>query len=219
MILGPGGVLNQHIKNFRTSGTILPSSGFLVKRMVECVDFAGARDIVELGAGTGCVTRELLRRMRPDARLVSLEINPAFIERCRSIRDPRLTLVEASATDLPEVLRREGMDGVDAVVSSLPLGLMDDDLVARVLDASRACLRPRGRFVQYQYTLRHHPQLVRMYDDVAVAFTPLNVPPAFVYQCFRQPAEGARARRGIPFASVYAAAVAGLATAVKALVE
>jgi hypothetical protein len=175
-----GSLLFKHIKSFRTSGALMPSSGFLV----------------------------------------SLEINPAFIEECRSIRDPRLTVREACATTLPEVLEREGIDGVDAVVSSLPLGFMDADVVARILDASRASLRPGGRFVQYQYTLRHHPQLTQLYGDVAVGFTVFNVPPAFVYQCSRQPADGAaRARRGIPLASLYAAAAEGVAFAIKAITQ
>src|SRR3972149_11687181 len=106
-----GRVLIKHIKNIRTSGTVLPSSGFLVKRLVECVDFANALDIVELGVGTGCVTRELLRRMRPDSRLVSLEINPTFIEECRSIEDPRLTLRQACAAGLPAILAPGGRAG------------------------------------------------------------------------------------------------------------
>jgi len=39
---------------------------------VRGIDFAHARVIVEFGVGTGCVTREILRRMRPDARLVAV---------------------------------------------------------------------------------------------------------------------------------------------------
>ena len=215
-----GPVLLTHIKNFRTSGTLLPSSRFLVKRLAECVDFADSLVIVQLGVGVGCVTRELLLRMRPDARLVALEIDPAFIEECRSIRDPRLTLREACATALPEVLRAEGIEGVDAVVSCLPLGFMDDVAVARVLDASRASLRTRGRFVQYQYTMGHHPRLTHLYGDVAVYFTPFNVPPAFVYQCSRQPADAeARARPRVTLASLYAAVAAGVALAIRTVVQ
>ncbi|MDP2957364.1 MAG: methyltransferase domain-containing protein [Longimicrobiales bacterium] len=188
-----------------------------MKRLVECVDFANALDIVELGVGTGCVTRELLRRMRPDARLVSLEINPTFIEECRSIRDPRLTLRQACATALPAVLEREGIDGVDAVVSSLPLSIMDDDVVDRILDASQASLRPQGRFVQYQYSLSHHPRLTHRYGDVTVGFTLFNVPPAFVYRCSLHPAAGrVRARSRAPLASIYAAALAAAAVTVRA---
>ena len=74
------GLLNQHIAHIRTSGAILPSSGFLIDRMLRAVDFARARHVVELGAGTGCITRGILARMRPDAQLIALEVNPVFVE-------------------------------------------------------------------------------------------------------------------------------------------
>ncbi|MCJ7629130.1 MAG: hypothetical protein MUO50_12180 [Longimicrobiales bacterium] len=72
------------------------------------MDYNRALHIVELGVGTGCVTRELLKRMRPDARLISLEINEIFVEQCRSIRDERLVLRHSCATLLSQVLEEEG---------------------------------------------------------------------------------------------------------------
>jgi len=167
----------------------MPSSGFLVERLVKGVDFARALVIVEFGMGTGCVTRKILSRMRPDARLISLEINPTFVAEGRRIRDPRLTLWHACATTLPRILEEEGIDAVDAVVSSLPLSIMDDHVVDQILDAARDCLGPGGRFLQYQYSLGQRHRLSHRYSDVAVGFTLLNIPPAFVYQCSQRTAE------------------------------
>lgn len=206
----------KHIRSIRTSGTILPSSRFLVGNLLDNVDFAGATEIVELGVGTGCVTREILRRMRTDARLVSLEINPAFVRACRSIRDPRLTLVEACAADLPQVLACEGVGRVDAIVSSLPLAIMPDDLVERILDVSRDSLRPGGHFFQYQYSLSHRARLGQRYEDVAVGFTLLNVPPAFVYACSREGGgNGGPARTRPSLGAAYAAVLAAVGVAVR----
>ena len=75
----------EHIRHIKTSGTIVGSSPFLVSRMLRAIDFARARTIVQLGVGTGCITRGLLRRMRPDARLISLELNQVFVEENREI--------------------------------------------------------------------------------------------------------------------------------------
>lgn len=71
---------------------------FLVGRLVRPVDYHEALHIVELGVGTGCVTRQLLKRMRPDARLISLEVNEIFVEECRRIQDKRLALRHRCAT-------------------------------------------------------------------------------------------------------------------------
>lgn len=184
------------------------------------VDFPRARVVVELGVGTGCVTRALLERMRPDARLISLEINPAFVaEARRDIADPRLTVMEACATALPAILAAEGIGRVDAVVSSLPLSIMDDDAVDRILDAARDALAPGGRFMQYQYSLAQAHRFSERFDDVAVDFTPLNIPPTFVYECTvasPAPATATRRLRGpASFGSAYAALLAAVALAVR----
>jgi phospholipid N-methyltransferase len=203
--------LIQHVKDWRTSGSILPSSRRLVARLLKGVDFSSARNIAELGPGTGCVTREILRRMRPEARLVSLELNPVFVEACRRIADSRLTMRCSCASRLPEVLEEEGIEGVDAVVSSLPLGMMDDGMVVRVLQASRESLRPGGTFVQYQYSLSRHWGMEALFPSVTVRFTPFNVPPAFVYTCETRPPDSRPGRWGLVPAAVGAGAVTLLA--------
>ena len=195
----------------------MPSSGFLVDRLVSGVDFARARVIVEFGLGNGCVTRTILRRMRPDARLISLEINPTFVEAGRRIPDPRLTLRHACATALPEILEEEEIESVDAVVSSLPLSIMDNGVVDRILDVARDSLGPGGRFLQYQYSLSQRHRLSHRYSDVAVGFTLLNVPPAFVYDCSRRKAGVGRPVGVQPaVGSFYAAALAAVAMIVRA---
>ena len=51
------------IKSFKTSGTITPSSKVLIKTLLAPIDFTSARCLIELGPGTGCVTRSILERM------------------------------------------------------------------------------------------------------------------------------------------------------------
>jgi phospholipid N-methyltransferase len=199
----------------------MPSSRFLVNRLLAGIDFTRATDVVELGVGTGCVTREILRRMRPDARLVSLEINPEFVRDARRrFRDPRLSLRVACAGSLRAILDAEGIGLVDAVVSSLPLKIMDDQLVDRILDVSRECLRPDGRFHQYQYSLSSYPKLADRYSDVDVRFTVRNTPPAFVYEC-----TGTDGRAPVPvrlrpsMAAVYARALSAAAMVMRVMHE
>ena len=159
------------------------SSPFLIHRLLRAIDFRRARTVVQLGVGTGCITRTLLRRMRPDARLVSVELNSVFIEECREITDPRLTLRHGCAGSLPELVDELALGKIDYIVSSLPLAIMDDDLVGRILDASDDYLAADGMFLQYQYSLSQRSVLERRFRDVRVGFTLVNIPPAFVYEC------------------------------------
>src|SRR5713101_4494982 len=63
----------------RMLGSIVPSSRFLIKQLLEPIDWAQARVIVEYGPGVGGITAEILRRMRPDASLIAIETNPEFV--------------------------------------------------------------------------------------------------------------------------------------------
>ena len=58
--------------------SIIPSSQALVERVSKKIDFENARVIAEYGPGEGVHTREIVRRMRPDADLLVFELDPAF---------------------------------------------------------------------------------------------------------------------------------------------
>lgn len=135
------------------------------------------------------ITRELLRRMRLDARLISVEVNPVFVAVGRRIRDPRLTVRHDCAGSLRTILQELAVREIDYVVSSLPLAMMDDELVDRILEVTHGSLAADGMFLQYQYSLKHRAALERRYRDVRLSFTLRNLPPAFVYSCSRAVAD------------------------------
>lgn len=161
------------------------SSPYLITRLLRGIDFGHARTVVQLGVGTGCITRELLRRLHPDARLISIEVNGVFVDGCH-IADPRLTLRHGCAGSLPAILAELGVGQADCIVSSLPLAIMDDHLVERILAVSQDALTEDGMFVQYQYSLSQRAVLERRFGAVRVGFTIANIPPAFVYECSGQ---------------------------------
>lgn len=166
------------------SGTIVRSSPFLISRMLRDVDFARARTVVQLGVGTGCITRALLKDLRPDARLLSVELNPVFVQECREeITDDRLVLREGCASELPTLLGELGIEEIDYVISSLPLAIMDSVMVDRIIAVSADHLAADGMFVQYQYSLRQRAALERRFREVYVGFALANIPPAYVYEC------------------------------------
>ena len=70
--------LKRFAKSPRRIGSVAPSSKFLTRAMLDSVDWENARFIAELGAGTGVFTREIVRRARPDAKILVFEIDPAL---------------------------------------------------------------------------------------------------------------------------------------------
>ena len=92
--------LKESIRNIRTTGSVVRSSRFLVREMLKPVDFKQAKVIVELGAGDGVLTREILKKMHANARLLCFEINPEFCKILNEIKDKRLILIEDSAENI-----------------------------------------------------------------------------------------------------------------------
>lgn len=175
--------LREFFKNWRRTGSVTPSSRFLIEKMLEPIDFSRARTIVELGAADGCITRAILARMRPDARLMVLEVNRAFAPILGKIRDPRATFLWESAEKLPALLKHAGCTTIDVIVSSLPLGGLPRSMQKTILRNVHTVLAPHSRFIQYQYSLLSYRLLKKTFARVSLAFTMLNIPPAVVYVC------------------------------------
>ncbi|NKB35163.1 MAG: ribosomal RNA adenine dimethylase [Pseudomonadales bacterium] len=173
------------IKSIKTSGTITPSSKNLVRRLLAPIDFDSARCIVELGPGNGCVTRSLLKRMHKDCVLLCLEVNSDFVVQLNRVEDSRLHVYNACASSIRQILDELNIDKVGYVVSSLPLALIDDEMVENILAEVGSNLKEGGRFLQYQYSLANYSDVKPVFSDVKLRFTLRNMPPAFVYDCIK----------------------------------
>lgn len=170
-------------------GSIVPSSRFLIRQLLQPVDWAQARIIVEYGPGVGVITTEVLRRMRPDALLVAIETNPEFVTYLRdSIKDERLRVVQGSAEAVDEILHRYGQTNASYVISGIPFSTIPAPVRERILLKTRDVLRPGGSFLVYQFSSRVLQDLQRIFRYVRRRFEPLNVLPAHLFFCHPDPA-------------------------------
>ncbi|HEX5387356.1 MAG TPA: methyltransferase domain-containing protein [Gemmatimonadales bacterium] len=168
----------------RMLGSVVPSSRFVVSRVLGPIDWERARVLVEYGPGVGTMTASMLRRMRPDAALVVLETNPAFVRYLRrAFPDPRLHVVHGSAEQAPDALRRLNLEQADYVVSGIPFSTIPAPVRERILRHTRELLDPAGLFLVYQFTRAVLPDLQRLYAEVREAFEPRNVLPARLFYC------------------------------------
>jgi len=168
----------------RMLGSIVPSSRFLIRQLLEPINFNRARVIVEYGPGVGGITAELLKRMRSESTLIAIEMNPDFVRYLRrSMRDPRLQVVEGSAESVEEILSRFGHTRADYIISGIPFSTIPSALRERILRKTRAALAPDGAFLVYQFSTRVLEDLRRIFGYVARRFEPLNVLPAHLFIC------------------------------------
>jgi phospholipid N-methyltransferase len=174
-------------KHPRMLGSLIPSSRFLVDRLLRQVDWRRARVIVEYGPGVGTFTAEILRRMSPAGRLVVFETNEEFVEFLKGgLDDPRLHVIHGSAQEVGTVLARLGCGPADYVISGIPFSTMPEELRDSILRATHAALRPDGRFLVYQFSGKVGPHLQKVFRQVRREFEPRNVLPAWLFDCARQ---------------------------------
>src|SRR5712692_677524 len=107
--------LEEALANYPTVASVAPSSRHLARAMAEPLRKMKAGVVVELGAGTGVITRALLELLPDDVTLIAFEINKKFYRYLRrNFNDPRLLLVNASAETVGQKLAQLGLARADA---------------------------------------------------------------------------------------------------------
>jgi phospholipid N-methyltransferase len=166
-------------------GALIPSSRFLVNDLLNQIQWQKARVIVEYGPGVGTITKDILRRMRPDAVLLAIELNETFVSFLRSeIDDARLHAVHASARDVRKVLRAAlGALHADYIISGIPYSTIPDAVRREILQESRQLLQPEGALLVYQFTKTVLPYLKSSFSNVKQTFQFRNIMPARIFYC------------------------------------
>ena len=187
--------MREVIRNSKTTGAIAPSSRELAEKIVQMAGISGKKMLVEVGAGDGVFTREILLRKDPDAEFFSLEINPPLAEACRK-SCPGAAIITDSAENVRKHLQALGHDHCDAIISGLPWSRFDNDLQDRILAATCEALAPGGVFVTFAYVMT--PLLPSgkrfLTARLPACFASVrrlgpvwnNLPPCHVYLCTKQ---------------------------------
>jgi phospholipid N-methyltransferase len=175
-------------KNFlqhpKMLGSLIPSSRFLIDRLLSRVDWKRARTIVEYGPGVGTITAHILSRMSPDARLVVFEMNEDFVRYLsRAFPDPRLHVVHGSAENVQRELDRLKLDGADYIISGIPYTTMPVALREKIMRESREALNPGGAALVYQFTRAVLPYLRSHFHQIDQEYEPRNILPARLFYC------------------------------------
>lgn len=174
--------LKEFLKNPRQIGSIIPSSRFLEKRLMDLGEVKSARVVVELGSGTGGTTRAVLATLPADAKLLCIEINPKFCEWLERLNDPRLIVHCGSAEHLRELLTEYELDGPDVVLSGIPFSTMGEELGTRIIQTIYDTMSPGGRFVAYQVRDQVSELSNPIMGEPHFEMELLNIPPARVYR-------------------------------------
>lgn len=171
----------EFLKNRKEVGSVIPSSRKLARVMSSQVDYDKANVIVELGAGLGTFTDEIVKRLKPDTKLIIVEINEKFfnILRDKFKNKENIFIVKDSAENLDEILLNYGYGKADYVISGLPFLNFPKGLRKGIFEVVSSCIE--HNFILFQYTRILEKELLEHYNIVKRKKVIFNIPPANVY--------------------------------------
>ena len=178
---GFGLFLRRWLANPLQMGSVVPSSPALCRRVVQQVRRHSDEWVLELGAGTGVISRALLAGGIPAERIGVVEIVPTMARHlAETLRGVDVML--GDARDLPHLVPGQLHGRIGTVVCGIPLVLLPFHEQRRFVKAMAAVAPGRG-FLHYSYCATS-PLPARKHGLIArrEAWTPLNVPPASVWR-------------------------------------
>ena len=163
-------------------GSIIPSSGKLIRKMLGPVDWNHCKLFVEYGPGVGTFCQAVLDRMGPDAHYIAIDTNEDFVAYLReTIRDPRFSAICGSAADVEAIVADHGHDGADYVLSGLPFSTLPAGVGDAIAAATARVIRPGGAFLVYQFSPKVKDFLDPQFSDIDHDMEWVNIPPAQLY--------------------------------------
>ena len=187
--------LTEGFKNIRGVGTVCSTSRFAAKAMAPEIGAAdGPKVIVELGVGTGSVTKEILKHLRPKDFYIGIEANDKFLEICRDglcVGDKNLSvnLEHGLAQNIQEILKKYGVKEVDEIICTIPFRILPKHDTKEILQNIKKLLKKNGHFTFIRYLWApENKEVFKELSDFAVVDKKIivrNIPPAEVIKMRR----------------------------------
>lgn len=167
-------------------GSIIPSSGKLIRKMLGPVDWDNCKVFVEYGPGVGTFCRAVLERLGPNAKYIAIDTNADFVAYLRrTIVDPRFSAIHGSAADVNAIVADHGEAHADYVLSGLPFSTLPPGVGDAIAAATQKVLRPEGQFLVYQFNPNVRNFLTPHFPRIDHAMEWWNVPPAQLWWAWK----------------------------------
>jgi phosphatidylethanolamine/phosphatidyl-N-methylethanolamine N-methyltransferase len=159
-------------------GALLPTSSVTARRMASVIDMSSGLPVLELGAGTGVITKAILERGVKPADLVSIEYASHFYELLRK-KFAGVDVRNGDVFELDTVLadRRDQM--FDSVISAVPMLSFPLDRRIALMKSLLARVPPGRPVIQITHgPMSPLPAMPEAYEIVHYDFVVRNLPPA-----------------------------------------
>ncbi|QLF69152.1 methyltransferase domain-containing protein [Peteryoungia desertarenae] len=170
----------------KTVGAIVPTSSVTARKMASVINPQSGLPVLELGPGTGVITKAILARGIPAEKLVSIEYSEEFVHHLKQ-GFPGVHFIHGDAFDLPNTLGALAGETFDCVISAVPMLSFPMEARIRLLEDMLDRI-PAGRPV-VQITYGPVSPIIAKPDRYHIQhfdFVVRNIPPAQLW-LYRRP--------------------------------
>lgn len=165
--------IKSFIKDYKVAA-FASSSKFLVKDVLREIN-SPLHYVVEHGAGDGVMSKELLKGLDANGKLVLVEQNKEFLQILRKINDPRVLVVEGYAQNYKYEAKP------DLIISSIPFSFLNKKDREKVVTEAVKNLDKGGKFIIFhQYNLLMRSLVKNNFRRLKIKFVVRNLFPCFV---------------------------------------
>lgn len=171
------------LRNPRRLGAVLPSSRHLCAMLARHAAVDDVSPIVELGGGTGALTRAFLQAGIKPERIYVVELEKKLASYLTMVLPPEVTVIQGDAAELKKILPSHILGKVNRIVSGIPMINLPETVRRQILESCFEIMAPEGAYLQYTYSPRSSINS-KAYGltQKRLGMSLLNVPPATVWQ-------------------------------------
>ncbi|HMS41043.1 MAG TPA: rRNA adenine N-6-methyltransferase family protein [Pyrinomonadaceae bacterium] len=179
--------LQAFLKNPGKVGSIAPSSTDLALKMLEGISPDENNIILELGVGTGAITKYIQDIVPNDKSYLGIELDRNLVKSLKT-RFPHLKMVRGNACDLEKIHQKTGLGKVSSIISCLPFVSIPNDTGEKILSEIDKFMQKGCTFRTFQYAHGFYfPSAIKLREFMRNRYgkskkSPLivnNLPPAF----------------------------------------
>lgn len=180
--------LQAFLKNPLKVGAITPSSPELAQKMLEGIEPDPENVVLELGVGTGAITKRLEMIVPDRGSYLGIELDPDLVRSLRR-KFPDLQFVRGNACDAFNIHQRSGIGKVSSIICCLPFVSLPNEVGERILNEIDKFMQLGCTFRTFQYAHGYYmPSAIKLRDFMRARYGKArksklvvkNVPPAYI---------------------------------------
>lgn len=179
--------LQAFLKNPGKVGSIRPSSPELARKMIEGIEPSAKNIVLELGVGTGAITKFLQQIVPDDKSYLGVEIDPDLTSLLKKGFDG-MRIVQGNAVNARTIHERSGLGKVGWVISCLPFVSLPNEVGEKILEQIDEFMKDGCSFRTFQYAHGYYlPSAIKLREFMRNRYgrsqksklIMKNVPPAY----------------------------------------